>query len=386
MSVNPYSPTELFDSISKHEDFLMLDVRNEKDFSRFKVEGPELCHMQNIPYFDFMETEDACVKKVKENKSIRVVCAQEGSAKYVCEILERRGFNVKGYLEGGIKSWGNVLVPKTVFKDSNCEIIQFIRPGKASCSYALIKDKEMMLFDPSRNIQFYLDYAKNRGCKIIRTFETHLQADYIAGSRLISENTGAEFIGNENDFKGAKFTYKAVNDNETFSFSDGAPIVRAIHTPGHTPGSACYVIDEKFVVSGDTIFIRSVGRPDLGGKAEEWAVLLFNTLNNLKKWDKNLQILPGHFMNWEEANKDLVFSKSLDEILQINKGIFDIDNEKDFIKFIKENMRQQPEEYAKIRLVNANLTEVDDEAAETLDLGKNECAATQYAKEKGLKK
>jgi len=384
MSANPYSPQELFDSICDHEECLVLDVRNEKDFGRFKVEGPEICHMQNIPYFDFMETEDVCVKKIKENKSIRVVCAQEGSAKYVCEILEKRGFNVKGYLEGGIKSWGNLLVPKTVHKDKDYEIIQFIRPGKASCSYGLIKGTEMMLFDPSRNTEFYINFAKNRGCTIVKTFETHLQADYIAGSRVISEKTGAEFVGNENDFKGAKFVYKAAKDNETFSFSDGLPIVQAVHTPGHTPGSTCYIIDEKFVVSGDTIFIRSVGRPDLGGKAEEWAILLYNTLNKIKKWNEKLQILPGHFMNWDEANKDLVFLKSLDEIIQINKGIFNIDNENDFIKFIKDNMRQQPEEYAKIRLVNANINEVTDEEAETLDLGKNECAATQYAKEKGF--
>ena len=64
---------------------------------------------------------------------------------------------------------------------------------------------------------------------------------------------------------------------------------------------------------------------------------------------------------------------------ELNKTIYAIDNPADFLAFIKKNMREQPPEYAQIRLVNANLKQVDDEKAEVLDLGKNECAASAYA-------
>ena len=128
------------------------------------------------------------------------------------------------------------------------------------------------------------------------------------------------------------------------------------------------------------VFIASVGRPDLGGKAEEWAVLLYGSIQMVKKLDHNLIVLPGHYMDWEEANDDLTFSTTLGEAIDRNHDIYYIENEAEFIQFIKDNMRPQPEEYATIRLVNANVEQVDDDKAEELDLGKNECAATAYAK------
>ena len=73
-------------------------------------------------------------------------------------------------------------------------------------------------------------------------------------------------------------------------------------------------IDDKYFISGDTIFIHSIGRPDLGGKAKEWSAMLYDTLTNkVLNLDKNLDVLPGHFMNWTEANDQLVFSKKLEK-------------------------------------------------------------------------
>ena len=95
--------------------------------------------------------------------------------------------------------------------------------------------------------------------------------------------------------------------------------------------------------------------------------------------DDAVTVLPGHYIDWDEANEELNFARPLGEVKKINESIYAIDNEDDFLNFIKSNMREQPPEYATIRLVNANLEVVDDEKAETLDLGKNECAASAYA-------
>jgi glyoxylase-like metal-dependent hydrolase (beta-lactamase superfamily II) len=216
---------------------------------------------------------------------------------------------------------------------------------------------------------------------ITKTFETHLQADYIAGSRDIAKRTGATFYGNDGDFKTSKNPYTALKDGEIHRFSLGGPPVRVLFTPGHTPGSTSYVVDERFIISGDMMFIHSVGRPDLGGKAEEWAKLLFDSIQMIKTLDSGLMVLPAHYMDWEEANEDLLFTGTLAEVLQRNQDIYGIATLGAFIDFIKANMRPQPEEYAVIRLVNANLREEDDEKQEELDLGKNECAASTYAKQ-----
>ncbi|PID72479.1 MAG: rhodanese [Desulfobulbus propionicus] len=379
MTIFKYEAKELFQWLTEKQDIVILDVRNDKDFKRFQVESPYPFTMLNISYYDFMEIEEECVAKVPRDKEIRIVCAKEGSAKYVAEILEKHDFKNIGYLAGGIKSWGNLLVPKCIEQQDDFTLYQFIRPGKASCSYGLISGDEIMFFDPSRAVDFYLDFAKEHNCKVVRTFETHLQADYIAGSRDIAARTGAVFHGNEGDFSGSKNAYTKLVDGEQFTFSNGGPTVQILFTPGHTPGSTSFIIAGKYIVSGDTIFIDSIGRPDLGGKAEEWAHLLFETIGKVKQLDTQLQVLPGHYIDWKEANSDLVFILPLSEVIERNKHIYDIADEAAFTQFIKDNMRPQPEEYATIRLVNANLEQFEDDKQEELDLGKNECAASAYA-------
>ena len=379
MSIHPFEAKDLFDAIVLRSDMIVLDVRNEKDFARFHVEGPRPFELLNISYYDFMENEEVSTSKVPKNHPIRIVCAKEGSAKYVGEILDKHGFADVRYLTGGIKTWGNLLVPKQVAAHNDYTLYQFIRPGKASCSYGLQHGKELMLFDPSRNINFYLDFAKKLGCIITKTFETHLQADYIAGSRDVAKQTGAQFYANDGDFKDSKNDYIPVQDGDTYHFSSGGPAVQVMFTPGHTPGSTSFLIDNRYFLSGDTVFINSVGRPDLGGQAEKWSAMLFQTIQKIKGLNLELLVLPAHFIDWGEANEKLFFALPLGEVLSRNKDIYNLPDVDKFADFIKANMRPQPEEYATIRLVNANLQQESDDKQEELDLGKNECAASAYA-------
>ena len=382
MEVQSYTAEELFDWVTQPgHDFTLLDVRNNEEFGRFKVEGPHLSKILNLPYIEFIEKEEESVDQFQVSKaeSIRIVCAKEGSAKYVGEILLKNGWQDVKILEKGIKSWGNLLTPKLVAAQNGYALYQFIRPGKASCSYALICGDEMVVFDPSRNAQYYKKKNKKHDARIIKTFETHLQADYISGSQRIHSDTGAQIVGHQNDFKDAVFEYRGVNDQDIFRFTNEGPEIKAIHTPGHTPGSTSYLIDNKYLVTGDTVFILSIGRPDLGGKAEEWSKLLYNTLTTkVADMDDDLFILPGHYLDWSEANQDNVFVDTMGSIKAKNANIYGIAEEDEFVRFIENNMRKQPDVYGEIRKVNAGILEVDDEEQEIMDLGKNECAASMY--------
>jgi glyoxylase-like metal-dependent hydrolase (beta-lactamase superfamily II) len=384
MELQSYRAEDLFEWVTgEGHDFTLLDVRNNEEFGRFKVEGPHLSKMINIPYMEFIEKEDESVAQVKvpKEESIRIVCAKEGSAKYVGEILVNNGWKDVRYLAEGIKSWGNMLAPKLVAAENGYELYQFIRPGKASCSYGLIFEGEMAVFDPSRNAQFYQEFADEHGARIVKTFETHLQADYISGSQQIATDTGAQIVGHANDFKDATFDYKNLADQEIFKFSNGGPEIEAIHMPGHTPGSTSYLIDKKYLVTGDTVFILSIGRPDLGGMAEDWSKMLYDTLKTkIAALSDDLFILPGHYIEWAEANAQQMFIDTLGSIKNKNADIYGIDTEEQFVRFIKDNIRKQPDEYAQIRKVNAGLLEVDDEDQEIMDLGKNECAASMHGR------
>lgn len=377
MALTAYTAEKLFSWLKSREDFLLLDVRNNEEFGRFKVEGPYPINMINVPYMEFIEHEAESVAKVPAGKTIRIVCAKEGSAKYVGEILINQGFEDVAYLKEGIKSWGNMLSPVEIAKGDNYRLFQFIRPGKASCSYGLVCGNEMMVFDPAKNIDTYLRFAEQQNAKIVKTFETHRQADYISGSWPIQRATGAAIMAPDPDFSVARFEYTPVNNGDVYTFASGGPSVKVIHTPGHTPGSTSYLIDDRYLITGDTVFILSIGRPDLGGQAEAWSRTLFKTMKDIIiPMSEETQILPGHYMDWSEANHDHAFVASMGEIKKKNADIYKMDNEADFYQFIKSNMRKQPDEYAKIREINAGLEEPEMEQQDILDLGKNECAAS----------
>jgi rhodanese-related sulfurtransferase len=111
MEVESYRAEDLFEWVTAGGyDFTLLDVRNNEEFGRFKVEGPRLSKMINIPYIEFIEMEDESVAKVQvpKEESIRIVCAKEGSARFVGEILVNNGWTDVQILEGGIKTWGNM--------------------------------------------------------------------------------------------------------------------------------------------------------------------------------------------------------------------------------------------------------------------------------------
>ena len=381
MAAIPYSAHELFDWLVGREKFLLLDVRNDVEFSRFKVEGPYPIDMLNVPYMEFIEHEDESVARVPRGQKIRIVCAKEGSARYVGEILETRGYEDIGYLTEGIKSWGNMLAPVRIEGAREYGFYQFRRPGKASCSYGLVCGDEMMVFDPAKNIAAYLDFARDHGCSIVKTFETHRQADYISGSQPLQQAAGAQIVAPEADFNEARFSYAPAGDGEIYTFTAGGPEVKSIHTPGHTPGSTCYLIDGQYLVSGDTVFIYSIGRPDLGGMAREWSKMLFHTMTEIiRPMDGSITVFPGHYMDWEEAGNDMIFAASLGTIKSENAEIYGIEDEERFYSFIRDNMRPQPEEYARIREINAGLVQENEEQQDILDLGKNECAASMMKK------
>ncbi len=144
---------------------------------------------------------------------------------------------------------------------------------------------------------------------------------------------GAEFLANENDFSGAKINYTRLQDGALYNFSKPGATVQCIFTPGHTPGSTSFIIDDRYMITGDTVFIQSIGRPDLGGQVEAWSDKLFETLQKIKKYKSEMIILPGHYMSWEEANDKFAFVSTLAETMSFNKDIYAIPDKSGFLAF-----------------------------------------------------
>ena len=364
---------EVTKKVFNKEPFFILDVRNESDFNDWKIEGENFEYL-NIPYFDLLDGVEEILDKVPTDKEVIVVCAKEGSSVMVAEMLEEAGREVS-YLEGGMKAWSEHLEPVKVgdLKDGGA-MYQFVRIGKGCLSYAVVSNGEAALIDATRMTDVYLDFAKEIGVEIKHVFDTHLHADHISGGRKIAEATGATYWLPPKDADEVTFNYQSLEDGNNVKIGETNIDINALYTPGHTIGSTSFVVDEKYLLSGDILFIDSIGRPDLAGKAEDWVADLRNSLyTRYKQLSDELVVLPAHFMIIEELNEDGSVSEKLGTLFAKNHGL-NIEDEAEFRRLVTENLPPQPNAYQEIRETNMGKINPDDEKQREMEIGPNRCA------------
>ncbi|HEY0046589.1 MAG TPA: MBL fold metallo-hydrolase, partial [Flavobacterium sp.] len=139
----------------------------------------------------------------------------------------------------------------------------------AQAAYYLESDGEAAIFDPLREVQPYIDKASRDGASIKYIFETHFHADFVSGHLDLSKKTGGNIVFGPT----AKPEFEAVIAEDNQEFRIGRYTVKVLHTPGHTLESTCYLLlDENQkqygIITGDTLFIGDVGRPDLAQTLE----------------------------------------------------------------------------------------------------------------------
>lgn len=375
--LNELTPAELKARLDEGNRIVILDVRNEDEYRDWKVEGKHAVPMVNIPYFDFIEDEDAAIARMpfKKDDTIVVICAKGGSSDFVADLLRERGYKAIN-MTAGMIGWGETYAVREVVPSTeHLTLLQFDRFGKGCLSYMIASGDEAIVVDPGRHYQQYEEEAARRGLTIKHIVDTHLHADHISGAPGLAKDTGATYHLHEADAHFGKLEVTG----EPGQIRLGSVVVDVIqeHTPGHTPGSTSLVVDGKFLVSGDTLFVNSVGRPDLGGHVDEWAHDLYWTLiDKIQTLPENTTVLPAHYSSQEEVRPDGIVAGVLGQIRRGNPAL-QVKDEKAFVTFIKENMRPQPEIYGEIRKVNLGLVEACEDQRTALELGKNQCAASQ---------
>jgi hydroxyacylglutathione hydrolase len=179
---------------------------------------------------------------------------------------------------------------------------QFYLGCLAHASYLIGSDGEAAVIDPQRDVEQYVREADAQGLTIKYVIETHLHADFVSGHRELAARTGAEIVFGAK--AGATFPHRAVKEGDEIRI--GKVTLRFLETPGHTPeGISALVIDTEVsnepqkVLTGDTLFIGDVGRPDLVGSrgftAEAMAGMLYDSLHDkLLKLDDRVEVYPAH--------------------------------------------------------------------------------------------
>lgn len=357
----------------KKENLFILDVRNPSDFEDWKIEGEGIQHL-NIPYFDLIDGVEDILELLPKDQEVLVVCAKEGSSVMVAEMLAEQGRNV-AYLKGGMKAWSEHLVPLKIgnLADGG-ELYQFVRIGKGCLSYMVVSNGEAALFDATRMTDIYLEFAQSLGAQIKHVFDTHLHADHISGGRMIAEQTGALYWLPSKDAGEVVFKYEALEDGIEVAIGSSTIRIEALYSPGHTIGSTSFVIDDQYLLTGDSLFIDSIGRPDLAGLAEDWVGDLRETLySRYARLANDLIVLPAHFMMMDELNEDGTVARRLGELYRNNHGL-NIQDEAEFRALVTENLPPQPNSYQEIRQTNMGILTPDMEHQREMEIGPNRCA------------
>jgi hydroxyacylglutathione hydrolase len=169
----------------------------------------------------------------------------------------------------------------------------------SEAAYYIESEGEAAIVDPLRDIEAYLDLAKERRASIKYIFETHFHADFVSGHLDLSKSTGAPIVyGPDTE---TQFPIHLAKDGEVFRL--GKVTIEVLHTPGHTIESSCYLLKDETgkqhaVFTGDTLFVGDVGRPDLSSgnlSKEELAAMLYDSLNTkIVTLEDDVIVYPAH--------------------------------------------------------------------------------------------
>lgn len=383
-SIEEMSPKEFHEKNLRGEQLNLLDLRNEDDFASWKIEGQAVRHL-NAPYVAMLENEEEYLPKLDKNKHWITVCAKGGASKYMAEELREKGYQITN-LAGGMAAYSELLYPSQVYQDDRLTLIQINRVGKGCLSYIVISAGEALILDAARFAEAYEEVLQNNGAKLRYVVDTHLHADHISGgTRLADRHESGYYIGSSDVTFGLAEDQKPTLNFQPLENFTSLPLgkvtvdVLAVQTPGHTPGSISLLVDNRFLLSGDTVFVNGLGRPDLGGKAREWAEDLYHTISvTLAPLHDDVLILPAHYADYTEMDTNGVISSRLGDLRQQSELLKIKDAGTFTDQVVAAAATETPPNYEEIVSINRGLVEVAADREAELEIGPNRCAVHHH--------
>jgi len=365
---------ELHEKIASDKPVFILDVRNEDEYANWKIEGKHVTSI-NVPYFAFVEEDESVWTTIPNDaKDIVVVCAKGGASEFVAEQLLERGYHAVS-LKGGMQAWSQFYHSELVAVDENLKLYQVNRLAKGCLSYVLISEGEALVVDPSRHVDIYLELVQKEGAVIRHIVDTHLHADHISGGPELAKRTGATYYLSSSDMQDGTVSFEPLEHHPQIQMGKVVIEVLAIPTPGHTPGSTSLLVNKKYLLSGDTIFVGGLGRPDLGGKAKEWAQMLYDTVfTTIANLPDDVYVLPAHYADVQEMNDRGIVGAHLGDIRRSNEIMRTQDRETFTETVAASNQSEKPPNFDTIIAINRGLETATPERATELEIGPNRCA------------
>jgi len=386
-----WTADELYEHLLARDRFLLLDVRPRDEFEAWRIEGREPIPTRNAPYPELIERagsrEPSAVAgtlvampdpvMLTKDATTLVACAKGNNSQVMADGLRQLGFRVIN-LTGGMEAWSHVTFTKPFATEAGFTIFQIGRPARGCLSYVIASSGEAAIIDPLRDPEPYLELMSKEQLRIRFVLDTHAHADHLSGGPVLALRLGVPYSLHPYDaihpidLLPAKVRYQPLHDGQTLDV--GAAKLEVLHIPGHTLGNLALKLG-SFVLAGDSIFIDSVARPDLGGRGEAWASLHWHSLRRLLALGDDVTVLPGHFSRLAESDPSGRFAARLGDLRMTNAGLLEAQkSEREFVAWIVSHLPAVPPRYMDIKRVNLGLKQVDEDAAGELEVGKNVCA------------
>jgi len=345
----------------------ILDVRPTDERAEWAIPGS--FHSDAYRALNDHDPTALATVDVPDEQLVVTVCAAGRTSQLAAERLAARGVQALS-LEGGMRAWSLAWnTAEVAVAESGIRVIQVRRTGKGCLSYLIGMGEEAIVIDASLEPQVYLALATRYGWQITSVFDTHIHADHLSRSRQLAEHSRAMLF--LPDQQRVSFPFTAIRDGNMHVTS--SMTLTAIHTPGHTAESTCYLLGKRVLFTGDTLFPTGVGRPDLDADADEAqgrASALYHSLHKLLTLPSETLVLPGH-TSTPVAFDGVPLTATLAEIDE-QVGIIHATHDL-FVQIILRRIPPTPPNYQRIvRLNEAGM--VPESGVTELEAGANRCA------------
>jgi glyoxylase-like metal-dependent hydrolase (beta-lactamase superfamily II) len=275
-------------------------------------------------------------------------------------------------LTDGMEGWATLLEAHPLASGETVDVVQFHRPSSGCLSYLVVAGDEAAVVDPlAAFTEEYERAASDRGATLRYAIDTHVHADHLSGIRDFADEAGVTAVMPAGAVdRGLAFEPTLVAAGETLEL--GESYIEAVGLPGHTTEMLGYRAGDV-LLTGDTLFLSSVARPDLEDedKSRAAAEQLWETIQTLGGLSDDVLIGPGHTTRSVPENGDS-FSAPLG-VLKRRLDAFD-ESQSAFVERILSDLPPRPSNFERIIGVNLGQTTVDEATAFTLELGPNNCA------------
>lgn len=365
--VKEISTPELRNWLVSGKEITILDIRPIGERTEWYIPGSIYFNA-----YDKLKANDpGALHGLHLDKSVPVVtvCAGGKTSAIAAKLLNGQGFDAYS-LQGGMKDWSlSWNTAKLSFPEF--EILQFRRTGKGCLSYLIASHGEAIVVDASLPIEAYLETVQQRKLSLKYVIETHIHADHLSRARQLVESSNANLylpVPNK-----ASFEFNPVDEGTAFQM--GNISIKAIRTPGHTLESTSYLIDEKVLLTGDTLFINGVGRPDLKAdhkEAVQKSKMLYHSLQKLLKLNDATIVLPAHTSQPVDFD-NIPIQATIGNIKQ-QVAVLSL-NEDEFVHTVLQRIPPTPANYLSIVEKN-NQGDFSDSNPVDLEAGANRCAVS----------